>query len=167
MNYFIIIFVFIGMENSKFERLSDEQLNKYMAYFNKITKDLEYSDLADFYNQIMYDDALKTKIGSPIGITDLGRLDLEYLYYLLENNSPGGPYENRPQLQEEEFNWVTRERVTVDYTRTGEIDTYLYGELDQSYLSTLRDEGEIEPWDWEITDKDVRDGETMDDWFDV
>lgn len=167
MNYFSIIFVFIGMENSKFERLSDEQLNKYMTYFSKITKNIGYDSIDDLYNQIMYNDVLKTKIGSPVGITDFGRLDFEYIYYLLDNNQPGGPYERRPQLKEEEVNWVTKERVVVEYTRTGEIETYLYGELDGTYLNTLRNDVEIDPWDWEITDKDVRDSDMIDDWFDV
>jgi len=155
------------MGRSVLERLNDEQLNKYMVYFNRLTKDLEYRYLVDFYGEITYNEQLKNKLKAPLGIQDLDRLDLEYLYYLLENNPEDGPYTRRPQLQEEEFNWVTRERVVIEYTRTGELNTYLYGNLDEGYLSTLRDEGEIEPWDWEITDKDERDSDLTDEWFEV
>jgi hypothetical protein len=155
------------MGRSVLERLNDEQLNKYMAYFNKLTQNIEYSDLGTFYQNITDNEQLKNKIKAPLGIQELGRLDVEYLYYLLENNPEDGPYDNRPQLQEEEFNWVTRERVVINYTRTGELNTYLYGKLDEGYLTTLRDYGDIEPWDWEITDKDERDSDLTDEWFEV
>jgi len=152
---------------SVLERLSDDQLNKYMTYFSKLTQNIEHGDMDDFYNEIMYDDQLRNKIKAPLGIQDFDRLDLEYLYYLLNNNPEDGPYTRRPQLQEEEINWVTRERVVIEYTRTGEIDTYLYGELDAAYLNTLRNNDEIDPWDWEVTDEDNINGEVTDDWFDV
>ena len=167
MNYFIIIFIFIIMGNSVLERLNDEQLNKYMAYFNRLTQNIEHGDMDDFYNEIMYNDQLRNKLRTPLGIQDLDRLDLEYLYYLLGNNPEDGPYENRPTLQEEEINWVTKERVIVEYTRTGEIETYLSGGLDGAYLNALRNNDEIDPWDWEITDRDERDSDLTDDWFDI
>jgi hypothetical protein len=133
---------------SKFERLTNEQLNKYMTYLNKITNDLNYS-------------------GSPIGITNFGRLDLEYLYYLLENNEDGGPYDDRPQLEEEEVNWVTKERLYIEKTHTGDIETYLSGSLNNTYLMTLKDDDEINPWDWDVTDSWEDEGDMIDDWFDI
>ena len=152
---------------SKFERLTNEQLNKYMTYLNKITNDLNYRDLDEFYEQIMYNDGLRKKIGSPIGITNFGRLDLEYLYYLLENNEDGGPYDDRPQLEEEEVNWVTKERLYVEKTHTGDIETYLSGSLNNTYLMTLKDDDEINPWDWDVTDSWEDEGDMIDDWFDI
>jgi hypothetical protein len=150
---------------SKFERLSDEQLNKYMKYFDKIVKN-RFADMDDFYQAIMYDDPIRIKIGSPVGV-NIGRLDLEYLYYLLENNPEGGPYDDRPQLEEEEVNWVTKERVYVEKTHTGEIETYLSGSLDGTYLMTLKNEDEIDPWDWDETDRDENEGDIIDEWFDI
>ena len=66
------------METSKFERLSDEQLNKYMAYFNKIVTN-RFSDMDDFYQEIFYDDELPKKVGLPIGIL--------IVYYLNERDT--------------------------------------------------------------------------------
>ena len=152
---------------SVLERLSNDQLNKYMAYFNKLTQNIQYGDMDDFYNEIIYDDQLRNKIKAPLGINDLDRLDLEYLYYLLNNNPEDGPYVRRPQLEEEEVNWVIRERVYVETTRTGEIETYLLGSLENNYLQTLKDVDDIDPWNWEVTDKDDLDGEVTDEWFDV
>ncbi len=150
---------------SKFERLTNEQLNKYMKYFDKIVKN-RFADMDDFYQAIMYDDPIRIKIGSPVGV-NIGRLDLEYLYYLLENNPEGGPYDDRPQLEEEEVNWITKERLYVEKTHTGDIETYLSGSLDSTYLMTLKDNDEIDPWDWDVTDSDENDGDIIDEWFDI
>ncbi len=151
---------------SVLERFSDSQLNKYMKYFNTIVTNT-FSDIDDFYQTIMFDKQLRGKVRAPLGISDLDRLDIEYLYYLLENNSEGGPYDDRPQLEEEEVNWVTRERVYLERTYTGEIETYLSGSLEGSYLMALKDEDEIDPFDWEETDRDYGDGDMIDEWFDV
>lgn len=152
---------------SVLERLSDDQLNKYMVYFSKLTQNIVHRDMDDFYNEIMYDEQLKNKIKAPLGISELDRLDLEYLYYLLDYNPEGGPYDDRPQLEEQEVNWVTKERVYVEKTHTGEIETYLSGSLDNSYLMRLKDEDEIDPWGWDLTDSYEDDGDMVDDWFDV
>ena len=155
------------MGRSVLERLNDEQLNKYMAYFNKLTQNIEYSDLGTFYQNITDNEQLKNKIKAPLGIPDLDRLDIEYFYYLLENNPEGGPYDDRPQLEEEEVNWVTKERVYVEKTHTGEFETYLSGSLEGSYLMTLKNEDEIDPWDWDVTDSFEDDGDMIDEWFDI
>ena len=98
------------MERSGFERLSDANFEKYMTYFNKITKDIEYSDLDDFYQGIMYvDPNLTTKIGSPVGIRELSRLDIEYLYSYLETG-------RRPILEIKTVNFVTEERKKIRYS---------------------------------------------------
>jgi hypothetical protein len=49
------------MGRSVLERLNDEQLNKYMAYFNKLTQNIEYSDLGTFYQNITDNEQLKNK----------------------------------------------------------------------------------------------------------
>jgi hypothetical protein len=149
------------MERSGFERLSDANFKKYITYFNKITKDMEYSDLDDFYQWIMYTSSdLTTKIGSPVGIRELSRLDIEYLYFYLETG-------RRPQLESKTVNFVTEERIKVRYTRTGDIETYAIGAVDENYLSTLRSEDQIDPWEWDTTDEDERDSDLLDDWFEA
>jgi hypothetical protein len=154
------------METSKFEKLSDEQLNKYMAYFNKIVTN-RFSDMDDFYREVIYDDELPKKIGIPIGISQVERLDLEYLFYLIDNNPDGGPYTNRPRLESKAVDYVTEERVRIRYTRTGDILTYAIGAVDENYLNTLKSEDQIDPWEWDMTDKDERDGDIIDDWFEA
>jgi hypothetical protein len=149
------------MEKSGFERLSDANFEKYMTYFNKITKDIEYRDLDDFYNEIMYvHPELTTKIGSPVGIRELSRLDIEYLYSYLENK-------RRPRLESMTVGYVTEERKLVRYTRTGDIETYAIDDVNESYLNTIKNEDQIDPWEWEITDEDERDSDMRDDWFEV
>ena len=154
------------METSKFEKLSDEQLNKYMAYFNKIVTN-RFSDMDDFYQEVIYDDELPKKIGIPIGISQVERLDLEYLFYLTDNNPDGGPYTNRPRLESKVVDYVTQERVRIKYTRTGDIETYIPDNIDGSYLQSLKSDDYIEPWYWDISDQDEYDNDIYDDYFDV
>jgi hypothetical protein len=152
---------------SRLEKLSDDQLNKYMIYFNKLTQDIKYGDLDDFYQAIMYDDQLVNKIKAPLGIDTLNRLDIEYFYYLLEKNGDDGPYVNRPQIDIVELDYVTEEKVYIRYTRTGQIETYLLGDLDSVYLNTIKDGNEIDPWDWDVVDEDVRDSSVNDEYFNI
>jgi hypothetical protein len=152
---------------SRLEKLSDDQLNKYMIYFNKLTQDIKYGDLDDFYQAIMYDDQLVNMIKAPLGIDTLDRLDIEYFYYLLEKNGDDGSYVNRPQIDIVELDYVTEEKVYIRYTRTGEIETYLSGDLDSVYLNTIKDGDEIDPWDWDVVDEDVRDSSVNDEYFNI
>jgi len=152
---------------SRLEKLSDDQLNKYMIYFNKLTQDIRYGDLDDFYQAIMYDDQLVNKIKAPLGIDTLDRLDIEYFYYLLKKNGDDGSYVNRPQIDIVELDYVTEEKVYIRYTRTGQIETYLLGDLDSAYLITLKDVNEIDPWDWDVVNEDVRDSSVVDEYFNI
>ena len=145
---------------SKFERLSDEQFKKYMNYFNKITPDQQWADLDDFYQGIMYDNTLSTKIGSPVGINPISRLDIEYLYYFIETGE-------RPELTSIEVNWITEEKTRTRYTRSEDIDTYAPNAIDPSYLGTLNGDDEIDPWSWDVSDSDEYDSDVISDWFEV
>jgi len=151
---------------SVFERLSDEQLNKYMKYFDKIVTN-RFSDMDDFYQNIIWDEKLSNKLKVPLGIKEIDRLDLEYLYYLLDNNPDNGPYLRRPQLNEVSVNYVTEEKVRIKYTRTGDIETYVPDSIDGYYLSTIKSDDYIDPWEWDVTDEDERDNDLYDDYFDV
>jgi len=151
---------------SVFERLSDEQLNKYMKYFNTVVTN-SFSDMEDFYQNIIWDEKQSNKLRAPLGIRNIDRLDVEYLYYLLENNPDNGPYLRRPKLNEVSVDHVTEERVRLKYTRTGDIETYVPDSIDNSYLSTIRSDEYIDPWEWDITDRDEYDSDIYDDYFDV
>ena len=151
---------------SVFERLSDEQLNKYMKYFDKIVTN-RFSDMEDFYQNIIWDEKLSNKLRAPLGIRDIDRLDLEYLYYLLNNNPDNGPYLRRPVLNDFTVDFVTEERKRVRYTRTGDIETYVPDSIDGSYLQTLKSDDHIDPWEWDVTDEDERDNDLYEDYFDV
>ena len=154
---------------SIFENFSDEQLIKYLKYVHsKINFLDDYDDdLHSFYLDFM-EDNVRNIILAPLGNKELDRLDIEYLYELLLNNDSESLNEgflDRPQLKTETIEFVSEERLWVRYTREDDVETYT--DLKQDYLIDLKDVGDIDPWDWEIVDKDHYDGETDDWWFDV
>jgi len=154
---------------SIFENISDEQLIKYLKYVHsKINFLDDYDDdLHSFYLDFM-EDNVRNIILAPLGNKELDRLDIEYLYELLLNNDSESLNEgnlDRPQLKTETIEFVSEERLWVRYTREDDVETYT--DLKQDYLIDLKDAGDIDPWDWEIVDKDHYDGETDDWWFDV
>jgi hypothetical protein len=123
--------------------------------------------MEDFYQNIIWDEKLSNKLRTPLGIKEIDRLDLEYLYYLLENNPDNGPYLRRPVLNDFTVDFVTEERKRVRYTRTGDIETYVPDSIDGSYLQTLKSDDHIDPWEWDVTDEDERDNDLYEDYFDV
>ena len=74
---------------------------------------------------------------------------------------------NRPEFKYKDCDFVTEERVRIKYTRSEEVETFLDDDFDSDYLEQLRQYDEVSPWDWDITDQDERDGDVIDDWFDV
>ena len=154
---------------SIFENISDKQLIKYLKYVHsKINFLDDYDDdLHSFYLDFM-EDNVRNIILAPLGNKELDRLDIEYLYELLLNNDSESLNEgflDRPQLKTKTIEFVSEERLWVRYTREDDVETYT--DLKQDYLIDLKDAGDIDPWDWEIVDKDHYDGETDDWWFDV
>lgn len=157
---------------SIFENLSDEQLIKYLKYIHSKIDivDSYYNSLETFYTDLQDGRGGKEKqiILSPLGKSTLDRLDIEYLYELLLNNDSESLNEgnlDRPQLKTQTVEFVTEERQWVRYTREEDVETY--ADLTSEYLYELRSQDEIEPWDWEITDEDLRDSDTDDWWFEV
>jgi hypothetical protein len=151
------------MENSVFETFSDKQLIKYMKYAMQFIDKIDYNDLQNFYWELDGTVELK-QISAPVGRT-LGRLDIEYIYYLIINNENfEGEGINRPKLEEMEIRFNTKERQIVYTTHTGELLTYVPDDVDQSYLYFLKDNEEIHPWDWE-SDTDYGDSDYIDDEF--
>jgi len=157
---------------SIFENLSDEQLIKYLKYVHSKIDFIDgyYNSLDVFYTDLQDIRGGKEKqiILSPLGKSSLDRLDIEYLYEILLNNNLESLNEgnlDRPQLKTQTVEFVTEERQWIQYTRQEDVETYT--DLDKNYLYELRSQDEIEPWDWEIIDKDVRDSDIDDWWFEV
>lgn len=158
---------------TRFEKFSESQLKKYLKLANQILKSegVEIDRPEDFlglfvdYNRPTIDKKLQASAGFKFE-----RLDIEYLFYVLKNN----PFHyvedkelNRPEFKYKSCDFVTDERVRIQYTRSEEVETYLDDDFDSDYLEHLRHYDEVSPWDWEITDQDERDGDVIDDWFDV
>ena len=155
---------------SIFENLSDEQLIKYLKYIHSKIDFVDdyYNSLETFYIDLQRGGKEKKIILSPLGKSSLDRLDVEYLYELLLNNDSESLNEgnlDRPQLKTQTVEFVTEERQWIRYTREEDVETYT--DLDNDYLYELKDQDEIYPWDWEITDEDIQDSDTDDWWFET
>jgi hypothetical protein len=157
---------------SIFENLSDEQLIKYLKYVHSKIEfiGMYYNSLETFYIDLQDRRGGKEKqiILSPLGKSRLDRLDIEYLYELLLNNDSESLNEgnlDRPQLKTQTVEFVSEERQWVQYTRKEDVETYT--DLDNDYLYEVKSQDEIYPWDWEITDEDIKDSDTDDWWFEV
>jgi hypothetical protein len=157
------------MEKSKLENMSDGSLLKYVRYVEDVVKD-EFSnwysvDIDDFFNYVFNTPVIETKISGPVG--SLSRLDIEYIFYVLKNSALEAGSLIRPKLSETPIDYVTAEKVFIRYTRSGSIQTYLGNDLTNGYLFYLKEEGDFDPWSWEVIDEDMRDSSINDEWFDV
>lgn len=152
------------MEKSIFENFSDKQLIKYMKYAMQFIDNINASDIQNFYWEL--EDTVELKqLSAPVGRT-LERLDIEYIFYLINNNENfEGESINRPKLEEMEIRFITKERQIVYTTHNGELITYVPEDVDQSYLYHLKDIEEIFPYDWE-SDTEYDDSDYIDDEFD-
>ena len=103
-------------------------------------------------------------------IPNTEKFDQIFIFYALKNN-PFYYVEdkelNRPTLEYKDCDFVTEERVRITYTRSEQVETYLDDDFTPDYLEELRQHDEVSPWDWDITDEDHRDGDVIEDWFDV
>jgi hypothetical protein len=158
---------------TRFEKYSESQLKKYLKLANQILKSEgeeidEPEEFFDLFNQ--HAGSTTSKVLQASAGFQFQRLDIEYLFYVLKNN-PFYYVEdkelNRPALEYKDCDFVTEERVRIKYTRSEQVETYLDDDLDSDYLEQLRQYDEIYPWDWEITDRDEKDSNVYDDWFDV
>lgn len=158
---------------TRFEKYSESQLKKYLKLAHQILKSEgveidrpeEFLGLFVNYNRPTIDKKLEASAGFKFQ-----RLDIEYLFYVLKNN-PFYYVEdkelNRPEFKYKDCDFVTEERVRIRYTRSEEVETFLDDDFDSDYLEQLRQYDEVSPWDWDITDQDEREGDVIDDWFDV
>lgn len=155
------------MGKSIFENFSDEQLIKYLKYlYSKIDLVDDYAhDLEGFYSAIQDGGKESTIILAPLKNKKLTRLDVEYLYELFMNNSLDSLDERgleKPSLTSENVSFVVEERRWVSVYYEDNLDTY--SEFTTDYLYQLKENNEIDPWDWNIVDEDIRDSDT-DDWY--
>lgn len=151
---------------SRFENFSDEQLLKYVVYTKKIINNKWNVPFIDFYNNIFESDREYTLLHSPIN-WKLSRYDIEYLYYILHNNNLEEGINDRPSLDEVYPEYITDERVYVRITRSGELDTYIPNYIDSGYMYALEDSGDIDPSYWDITNKDERDFDIRDSYYEL
>jgi len=150
------------MENSLFENFSDKHLIKYMKYASPILDQLAL-DVGNFVNGI--DGQSEKQLAAPIG-GSLSRLDKEYLYYVFSyNNNFNTENIDRPKLNEMDIQFIVKERQTSFTTHSGTLLTYVSDDVDQSYLYELKDNDEIDPWDW-VSNTEYGDSDYIDDEWD-
>ena len=150
------------MENSAFETFSDKQMIKYMKYASPILGQLN-TNLEVFVDEIY--GQIEKQLAAPIG-GSLSRLDKEYLFYVFsKNNNFNTENINRPELNEMDIQFIVKERQTIHTTHSGTLLTYVSDDVDSSYLSELKENDEIDPWEWH-SDTEYGDSDYIDDEWD-
>ena len=161
------------MIHSKFERLSDEALIRYLKYAKKLFDQVDHiwmRNIEGFYQffsgrRDSYE-SIRKQLMSPLG-KEFDRLDIEYLYYLLDNSDLETNSLRRPKLVGKSIEFITEEKITVKTTRYSTLETFIPQDLNSGYLWDLRSDGEIEPYDWKETNREETDWDQIDDWFDL
>ena len=147
------------MENSVFETFSDKQMIKYMKYASPILGQL--SPNLDVFVDEIYGQSEK-QLAAPIG-GSLSRLDKEYLFYVFTKNDNFNTENiDRPKLNEMDIQFIVKERQITYTTHSGTLLTYVSDDVDQSYLYELKNNDEIDPWDWDA-DTEYGDSDYIDD----
>ena len=136
------------MEKSKLESLPDKQLIQYIKYVLKTIEGHRYNSLVDFY-EIFNDDKLFSKIAAPIG-KGMSRLDIEYIYWILEHNDPDTDTFERPTLTTKEVSYIEELVVPRTIQRSKDLPTYVNDEVGSSYLNQLVVNDEIDIFNWEV-----------------
>jgi hypothetical protein len=149
---------------SKFENFSDKQLLKYAVYAKRVLGGKWTASFIDFYRNIFESDSEYTLLNNPIN-WELSRYDVEYLYYILHYNDLEEGISDRPSLFTTYPEYITEERVYVKFTRSREVKTYVPNDIDSEYMYALEDSEDINPWDWDIIDKDQRDSDITDSYY--
>jgi hypothetical protein len=151
---------------SKFENFPDDQLLKYTRYTKKVFGDNYNIPFIDFYNNIFENDRTYKLIHNPINWL-LSRFDIEYLYYILNNNNLEEGITDKPDLEMVYPSYIVKERVYVTTTYTGEVETYIPGDIDSGYMYALQESDDIEPWYWEEEKREETDRDSYDTEFEL
>ena len=150
------------MENSVFETFSDKQMIMYMKYASPILGQLN-THLEVFVDEL-YGQSEK-QLAAPIG-GSLSRLDKEYLFYVYSNNDNFNTENiDRPELNEMDIQFIAKERQITYTTYSGTLLTYVSDDVDQSYLYELKNNDEIDPWEWS-SNTEYGDSDYIDDEWD-
>ena len=136
------------MEKSKLESLPNKQLIQYIKYVLKTIEGYRYNSLVDFY-EIFNDDKLFSKIAAPIG-KGMSRLDIEYIYWILEHNDTDTDTFERPTLTTKEVSYIEELVVPRTIQRSKDLPTYVNDEVGSSYLNQLVVNDEIDIFNWEV-----------------
>lgn len=135
-------------EKSVFENMGNQQLKKYLKFVDhllKLTK-ARYDNMSTFW--VITED-LDSKLAGPLGRKWLGRLDVEYLYFLLTKNDLSSDGELiRPELNVSTVDHISTDRILVKVTTRTSFDSYLSEDLTEGYLQTLKNDDNINPYDW-------------------
>lgn len=151
------------MEKSKLESLPDKQLIQYIKYVLKTIEGHTYNSLVDFY-EIFNDDKLFSKIAAPIG-KGMSRLDIEYIYWILEHNDTDTDTFERPTLTTKEVTHVEEFVVPKTIQRSKDLPTYVSDEVGSSYLNQLVVNDEINIFSWEVVFDKEGDFDLIEDYF--
>jgi hypothetical protein len=151
---------------SKFENFPDDQLLKYTRYTKKVFGDNYNIPFIDFYNNIFENDRTYKLIHNPINWL-LSRFDIEYLYYILNNNNLEEGITDKPDLEMVYPSYIVKERVYVTTTYTGEVETYIPSDIDSGYMYSLQESDDIEPWYWEEEKREETDRDSYDTEFEL
>jgi len=164
------------------ERLSDKQLISICKYVQKIMKQHGGFDVAfDSVDHMLafFGNTRNKKVYhlllAPILGPDKGPsvLDLEYLYYIANNNDIDNLEEgdiDRPTINEETVYYNIRKKVIINETYQGVIKTYNPDEVNDDYMYQLEQWGmEVPPYnsDWNIYHEDELDYLSDWDWDDA
>ena len=155
---------------SIFEKISDEQLIKYLKYlYSQTSIGSRGYEIHDFWEDMMNSTNTDLrKALAPLKKKELSRLDIEYLYELISLNSLHDletDIVDRPSLKDSDVDFVVEERMWIRVTHSESMSTYTDITID--YLYSLNDEDEITPWDWEIVEEDILDSDSDDWWFEI
>ncbi len=155
---------------SIFEKISDEQLIKYLKYlYSQTSIGSRGYEIHDFWEDMMNSTNTDLrKALAPLKKKELSRLDIEYLYELISLNSLHDletDIVDRPSLKDSDVDFVVEERRWIRVTHSESMSTYTDITID--YLYSLNDEDEITPWDWEIVEEDILDSDSDDWWFEI
>lgn len=151
------------MEKSKLESLPDKQLIQYIKYVLKTIEGHRYNSLVDFY-EIFNDDKLFSKIAAPIG-KGMSRLDIEYIYWILDHNDTDTDTFERPTLTTKEVTHVEEFVVPKTIQRSKDLPTYVSDEVGSSYLNQLVVNDEIDIFNWEVVFDKEGDFDLIEDYF--
>ena len=154
------------------ERLSDKQLISICKYVQKIMKQHGGFDAAFDsvdYMLAFFGNTRNKKVYHLLLAPILGPdkrpsvLDLEYLYYIANNNDIDNLEEgdiDRPTINEETVYYNIKKRVIIDETCQGVIETYNPDEVNDDYMYALEQRGmELPPYnsDWNLYHEDEDD----------